>query len=43
MKKKRFAIKDKRLRSVIRTSEKKILKRNFFELLRRAARTISDS
>jgi hypothetical protein len=42
MQKKRLVVKDKKLQDVVRTAEKKVIKRNFLELLKRAARTISD-
>jgi len=43
MPKKRLVIRNKKLRESIKNEEKKVMKRNFIELLRRAARTISDS
>lgn len=42
MPKKRLAVRDKKLQEVVKTAEKKVIKRNFLELIRRAARTISD-
>ena len=43
MGKKRLIIRDKKLREIVKSNEKKVMKRNFLELLRRAARTIEDS
>lgn len=43
MPKKRLVVRDKKLREIVKNNEKKTMKRNFLELLRRAARTIEDS
>lgn len=43
MKKKRLVVKDSELRAAIKSIEAKRTRRNFLELLRRAARTISKS
>lgn len=43
MKKKRLAIKNRELRTSIKNTEAKRARRNFLELLRRAARTITKS
>lgn len=40
MTKKRLAIKDKKLRELLKKEGKKEMKKDFFELLRRAGKTI---
>ena len=42
MTKKRLSVKNRKLREQIKAEDKKIMKRNFLELLRRSARTITD-